>query len=263
MLIYLYKVVLDTTGAGRKTRVQRYGVGVPHHFFCRGDCMKEISIFIDESGDFGKFNKKSPFYIVTMVFHDQASDITACLDSLEHELSYLGYPHHCLHAGPIVRMEDEFKEEDIVVRRKLLMKLMGFIRKVKIKHKSFYVDRRHAEDITDATMQLSKQIGTWIKNNYEFLLPYDTVKIYYDNGQVELSRILGSVLNVLLPSVETKKVIPSDYRLFQAADFICTMKLTELKLNEHNMSKQELRFFGGEDGAWKNYIKDLKKYELQ
>jgi hypothetical protein len=79
-------------------------------------------------------------------------------------------------------MEDEFKEENIVVRRKLLMKLMGFIRKVKIKHKSFYVDRRHVEDITEATMQLSKHIGTWIKNNYEFLLPYDTVKIYYDNG---------------------------------------------------------------------------------
>ena len=48
----------------------------------------------------------------------------------------------------------------------------------------------------------------------------------------------------------------------QAADFICTMKLTELKLEKHNMSVQELRFFGGEDGVRKNYLKDLKKYEL-
>lgn len=67
---------------------------------------------------------------------------------------------------------------------------------------------------------------------------------------------------MLLPSVETKKVIPSDYRLFQVADFICTMKLTELKMTEHNMSTQEKRFFGGKDGFSKNYIKDLKKYEL-
>ena len=72
----------DTTGAGRKTRVQRYGVGVPHHFFCYGEDMKEISIFIDESGDFGKLNPRSPYYIVTMVFHDQANDINACLNSL-------------------------------------------------------------------------------------------------------------------------------------------------------------------------------------
>ena len=104
--------------------------------------MKEISIFIDESGDFGKLNPRSPYYIVTMVFHNQTNDISACLDSLEQELTYLGYPHHCLHAGPIVRMENEFEHEDIVIRRKLLMKLMGFIRKIKIKHKSFFIDRR-------------------------------------------------------------------------------------------------------------------------
>ena len=90
--------------------------------------MKEISIFIDESGDFGKLNPNSPYYIVTMVFHDQTTDISTCLVSLEQELTYLGYPHHCLHAGPIIRMENELKNEDIVTRRKLLMKLMGFMR---------------------------------------------------------------------------------------------------------------------------------------
>ena len=71
--------------------------------------MKEISIFIDESGDFGKLNPNSPYYIVTMGFHDQTTDISTCLVSLEQELTYLGYPHHCLHAGPIIRMENELK----------------------------------------------------------------------------------------------------------------------------------------------------------
>lgn len=31
---------------------------------------KELSIFIDESGDFGKYDYQSPFYILTLVFHD-------------------------------------------------------------------------------------------------------------------------------------------------------------------------------------------------
>jgi len=62
---------------------------------------------------------------------------------------------------------------------------------------------------------------------------------------------LASVFNVLLPTVETKKVIPSDYRLFQAADFICTMKLIELKIENHSMSNQEKKFFGGEEGVTK------------
>ena len=33
--------------------------------------MKELSIFIDESGDFGEYDYHSPWYIVTMVFHEQ------------------------------------------------------------------------------------------------------------------------------------------------------------------------------------------------
>ena len=37
--------------------------------------MKEISIFIDEPGDFGEYNHLLPYYIVTMVFHDQEIDI--------------------------------------------------------------------------------------------------------------------------------------------------------------------------------------------
>lgn len=225
--------------------------------------MKEISIFVDESGDFGEYNHISPFYIVTMVFHDQEDDISDCLSSLEQELSYLGYPNHCLHTGPIIRMEKEFKNEDLIIRRKLLMKLMGFIRKINVKHKSFYIEKKNMQDVTEAIGRLSKQIGNWIKEKYDLLLSYDTVKIYYDNGQVELSRILASVFNVLLPSVETKKVIPSDYRLFQVADFICSMKLLALKSKNHNLSLQELRFLGGEEGLNKNYIKDLKKRELE
>lgn len=37
--------------------------------------MRELSIFVDESGDFGEYEKHSPFYIITMLLHDQNADI--------------------------------------------------------------------------------------------------------------------------------------------------------------------------------------------
>ena len=80
------------------------------------------------------------------------------------------------------------------------------------------------------------------------------VKIYYDNGQVEVTRVLSSVFNALLENVEFRKVIPSQYRLFQVADLICTLKLTELKL--------EKAFFEDERTLKKNYLKPIKKKEL-
>lgn len=53
--------------------------------------MKELSIFIDESGDFGEYDHHSPYYIITMVFHDQQEDIQPAVSKLNQELSYLKY----------------------------------------------------------------------------------------------------------------------------------------------------------------------------
>ena len=48
--------------------------------------MKTLSIFIDESGDFGPYNYLSPYYIVVMAFHDQAVNITEDINFLDERL---------------------------------------------------------------------------------------------------------------------------------------------------------------------------------
>ena len=35
-----------------------------------------LSIFIDESGDFGELQERPAYYLVTLVFHDQSRDIS-------------------------------------------------------------------------------------------------------------------------------------------------------------------------------------------
>ncbi|MCR4612104.1 MAG: DUF3800 domain-containing protein [Lachnospiraceae bacterium] len=102
--------------------------------------MKELSIFIDESGDFGEYATHSPFYIITMVFHDQ----------------------------------------------------------------------------------------------YEEFLSFDEVKLYYDNGQIEVSKMLSSVFNALRPNPTFRRVMPKEYKLLQVADLLCSMELVRLKI-EHNL----------------------------
>ena len=102
--------------------------------------MKELSIFIDESGDFGPYSHHSPWYIVTMVFHNQDINIDEPVQYLENQLEQLGYSNHCVHTGPIIRKEEEYKDEDYLTRRKILNKMMTFVRQTGIKHKSFYIE---------------------------------------------------------------------------------------------------------------------------
>ncbi len=105
-------------------------------------------------------------------------------------------------------------------------------------------------------------MAIFIRDHIDVFLGYDVIKVYYDNGQTEVTKILSSVFNTLLDNVEFKKVIPSDYRLFQVADLICTLKLTELKMNNRLLSKSEKYFFKDERTLIKNYLKPLWAKEL-
>ena len=109
---------------------------------------------------------------------------------------------------------------------------------------------------------MSKIIARFIREHYELFLSFDNVKVYYDNGQVEVNKILAAVFSTLLDNVEFRKVMPSDYRLFQVADIVCTLKLTELKLTElkldnHMLSKSEEKFFESDRVLRKNYLKPI------
>lgn len=223
--------------------------------------MSELSIFIDESGDFGAYDYRSPYYIVSMVFHDQSLDITEDIDKLEEQLSMIGYPNHCIHVGPIVRMEGKYKEIDYLERRRILNKMVAFTKQLDISYRNFYVEKKHIVDDVETSSKLSKQISTFIREKYQDFLKYDVVKIYYDNGQHELTKILVSVFTALLPEVQFKRILPEEYRLFQVADMFCTFELLRLKRDTHTLSKGELIFFGTSEDLKRNYLKPISKKE--
>ena len=239
------------------------GGEVPRHFFhqSRWHTLKELSIFIDESGDFGEYASHSPFYIITMVFHDQSVDIQPFIAKLDQELSYLGINDLCIHTGPIIRKEEIYRTMSIQDRRRVFNKMVAFIRQIDVKYKCFYIEKKHISDVVEATGKLSKQISQFIRDHYSEFLSFDDVKIYYDNGQIEVSKILSSVFNSLLPNPVFRKVMPADYKLFQAADLFCTLELVMLKLSSNALSRSEGMFFGNVRDLKKNYLKPLAKKE--
>lgn len=224
--------------------------------------MKELSIFVDESGDFGEFDSRAPFYILSLVFHDQKVDIKDDLTLLESEMRNIGWSDHCIHAGPIIRAEYEYKECSLHERQQIIRRLMTFTRKLDIRYKSIYVEKKKELDEIELTGKLSRQLADLVRQNTNFFAEYDIVKVYYDNGQTQVTKILVSVFTTLLNNVKFIKVIPSDYRLFQVADLICTLKLTELKLERHILSKSEQYFFQDDRTFRKNYLKPLDKKQL-
>ena len=70
--------------------------------FFRG-IMKELSVFVDESGDFGEYEKHAPYYIITMVLHDQSVDISEQIWKLNETLKNMGYGNEqAIHTEPLI-----------------------------------------------------------------------------------------------------------------------------------------------------------------
>jgi hypothetical protein len=223
--------------------------------------MRELSIFIDESGDFGEYDYHSPYYIIAMVFHNQNDNIQPAIYQLNSQLAYLGLDNLCIHTGPIIRKEEIYTHMSIEERRRIFNKMISFIRQIDIHYKCFFIEKKHISDVVEASGKLSKQISQFVRGHYDEFLSYDDVKIYYDNGQVEVSKILSSVFNALLPNPIFRKVMPKEYKLFQVADLLCTMELVKLKLDHNLFSKSEMIFFGSMRDLKKNYLKPLAKKE--
>lgn len=80
---------------------------------------KVLSFFIDESGDFGPYDYHAPFYLVTMVLHDQDIDISRNIDDLESHLRNLGYKQHAIHTGPLIRRESVYANDLMEDRKRL------------------------------------------------------------------------------------------------------------------------------------------------
>ncbi len=75
----------------------------------------------------------------------------------------------------------------------------------------------------DFIIKYRKEISNFICDHYTDFLQFNNVKIYYDNVQIEVSKILSSIFNAMLSEVEFRKVLPSQYKPFQVAVLLCTL----------------------------------------
>ncbi len=222
---------------------------------------KYLSIFIDESGDFGKFNSIAPYYLVTMLFHNQSKNISNEIVNLDNSLAKQGYPNHYLHTGPLIRKEEVYEFLSIDERKHILNSFMVFAAKVDFTYKTFLVEKNNDINQFKLISLISKQIRDFLDGRIINLSDFDKVIVYYDNGQTQLTSIMASLLTD--SNIEFRRnARPSYYRLFQIADLLTTFELINKKRENKTNSKSEVSFFGSIHDFYKNYYKRLVKKRL-
>lgn len=247
--------------AEREFQVHQSGGETPRHFLY-GDNMKELSVFVDESGDFGPYSSHSPYYLFTLLFHEQENSINNEIDNLDRKITEHGFSIHAIHTGPIIRNEGYYKRFSFDERKRLFNYLLLFTNRINIKYHVVSVNKKQADRKMQLVDMLSKQFVLFLKENLEYFQSFDKIIVYYDYGQSEITTILTSVFNSLFSEVEFRHVQPYEYKLFQVADMICTLELSKLYFDNNKISKSEEKFYESRRKFKDYYYKTIKKKKI-
>lgn len=225
----------------------------------------KLSVFVDESGNFSYPDEVARFYVITLVLHRQSDSIGDLVRRLDDRLAQLHLNGICFHAGPIIRREEGFADMNWEIRSRLFSLMMAFLRKAPVKFATVVVDKKYVSSLNLLTERLANGIDAVLDSIRRHAKDGETVKVYYDCGQPPVTQLLrDAARRAFGSSVEfAQGVRPSDYRLFQLADLICTLTLVKSKLEAGlPMSSSEHRFFGGARSFKRVCLRPLKDKEL-
>ena len=195
-----------------------------------------------------------------MILHDQAMDISEQVQNLNFKVRSLGYDEKsAIHTAPLIRREQAYANESPNKRRALFASLFFFTMRCPIRYRTFVFEKRLFEDAFSLEGRMAKELSSFIRDNLTFFQKFNDVILYYDNGQTELNRILNFALSTELSTYSYRKVLPINYKLFQAADLICTLKLLDLKCEHGELSRSEQLMFHSKRELRKQFIKPLQK----
>lgn len=222
---------------------------------------KELSIFVDESGD---RSGKARYYLLTLVFHDQADDITGEIRDYEERLARNGLPNVAFHSEPLLNGHKDYEGLGIEQRKKMFVAFSALVRHLLISYASFVYRRSEFEDLTKLVARMKRDVANLLFDRLTFFQSFDDVKVYYDDGQDIVKQVLDQFIGFALSKgvVERRKTSMVDYRLEQVADYFCTIELAAVKYAAKEDGGTYNKFFGGPGDFKKNWLKQARRMAI-
>lgn len=234
----------------------------PGFFFMGGVLARDLSIFVDESGDRGG---RARYYLLTLVIHDQADDITEKVARYEESLLKSDLPNIPFHSEPLLNGHGPYEGMPLESRKKLLYSFGVLAQRLPIAYTTFVYRRSEFEDPAKLVARMKRDISGLLFDQLEFFQAFDEVKVYYDNGQDIVKQALDQSIGFVLSKgvVERRRTSMTDYRLEQVADYLCTIELAAVKYDAKEDGGTYNKFFGGIGSFKKNWLKQARRKRIE
>nr|WP_204314254.1 hypothetical protein [Bifidobacterium avesanii] len=207
----------------------------------------------------------SEYYLITLVFHVQSTPITAHIEKYERHLIDSSLPDIPFHAGPLFNGHDDYENIPFADRKRLFFAFFTLARNLPFR----YVTFAHRKSMFDGDRirfeaQLKRDLANFFLSHLAEFQSYETIKVYYDNGQQIVSNALKASIGYALSkeAIVYRDAQPKDYRLEQTADLLCTVELTALKFDAGEDTATDRKMFRNRRDFRKNYLKILRRKQF-
>lgn len=223
--------------------------------------MKELSVFVDESGEFGSSSK---YYLVTLLFHDQNIDVTPNISRHIQALHQSSLEDVQFHMTPILRGHDHFANMELDDRKRHLARFLAFYRRLPVSTLTLAYRKSEYSGNERMLQRMKRDLTVFLLDHLDYLQQFDRIKVYYDGGQHEISEMLHDAIeySISREAIVFRDAPPASYRLAQAADFVCGIELAALRYAVHEDTQTDKIFFGGSTAFKKNWLKHIRRKRL-
>ena len=219
--------------------------------------MHRLNIFVDETGEFGFGKGSSKLYGISFTFHEHNNDIMPELTKLNDKLNRIGYTN-MIHMADLIMKRNEYKNFSIEKRKSIFNAIYQFSRRIPVKYYTIIVDKRYTDNSRILRQKLSSEINKMIKEKEAYFNQFDTIVLYYDNGQETLGIILDSIFSRFNGYKHKIDFDHKEKRLFQVSDMLTYIDKYDYKYkNKMSFTKGEKFFFSTEE--IRKILKELNK----
>ena len=219
---------------------------------------ERLNLHIDETGS---QDLSEGLYLVAVVLHEHADDVEKAIGAYEERLRLAGLPDVPFHGKDLLHGNENYKKVAMADRKRLLTQFARFVRSLPIKYFTLQYDKRETRGRGALEARIRRDLASLVFDHLAYFQKFDSISVYYDDGQAALSVALHDALEFVLASnvANFRDADHSARRLLQVADYLCTVERASAAYDSGRQTRTQTRFFGKRRSFMQSYAKQLTR----
>lgn len=220
-----------------------------------------LNLHIDETGN---QDLSEGLYMVAIVLHEHSADISGQIREYEERLSVAGLGDVPFHGKDLLHGNEAYQSVPVGDRKRLLTQFARLARSLPISYFTLKYNTTETHNKAELTARIRRDLAAVIYEHLSYFQSFDSISVYYDDGQEAVSAALHDALDFVLAR-NVADFRDADYearRLLQLADYICTVERASIAFDSGAQTRTQERFFGNRRSFTQSFMKQLARKRL-